>query len=131
MRVLLALSSLAVAVLVARQLDRWFLLQAGLVYPPDTTVVYRTAEYEFRAHINTLGFRGDEAEPGGAGGRLRILILVLGAFRQSDEALYFELDQHFTVAGNRFFADQILPFVERELRRVVALRETDRGRGGI
>jgi hypothetical protein len=43
-------------------------------------------------------------------------ISVLASFRQNSEHLFYDLDGHFTAAGNRLFAEELTPLIEREFQ---------------
>ena len=56
----------------------WYLFSArknaGLIWPPDSTVEHATPEFHYAAHINNLGFRDrDFARRKAAGPRIAVL----------------------------------------------------------
>jgi len=78
----LAAAGLVVVVLSTLLLDRaigWAFLPGqdapGLVYPPGSSVEYRTPEYHFVVHVNALGFRGEAFSDSPPGQSLRIVAL--------------------------------------------------------
>lgn len=75
----LALSStvlmLASTVAIDRIYGRWFMPPtASLLFPPFSTAVHRTDEFDLRVRINNLGFRGPHIDPKKNGKR----VLVVG-----------------------------------------------------